>query len=103
MGIKTVALLVLIAAAVNYAQTPASSKSKSDAEKIASALQGGPKFVTQNATVLDYPTSPGGEDRVLRAGSTGWTFLTGPPVAIHDEPGSFVPVFRRFSTATCPC
>src|SRR5260370_37006398 len=96
MGIKTVALLVLIAAAVNYAQTPASSKSKSDAEKIGSALQGGPKFVTQNATVLDYPTSPGGEHRVLRAGTNGWTCLTGPPVDSHDEPGCFDQVFLQF-------
>src|SRR5258705_1688591 len=31
-----------------------------------------PKFVTQNATVLDWPTSPGGEYRVLRAGNNGW-------------------------------
>src|SRR5438309_4907988 len=40
---KTVAFLVLITAVVTYAQMPASRKSKSDPEEIASALQAGPK------------------------------------------------------------
>ena len=44
-------------------------KSKSDAEKIASALQSGPKFVTRNATLLDWPLSP--------AGSFGFSGLVG--------------------------
>ena len=58
---------------------PAAQKPKSDAEKIASAMQAGPKFVTQNATVLDWPSSPGGEFRVLGAGANGWTCLPGRP------------------------
>jgi hypothetical protein len=53
---KKVAFVLLITAVVTYAQTPASPKAKSDAEKIASAQQAGPQFVTRNATVLDYPT-----------------------------------------------
>ena len=47
---KKFAFLVLITAVVTYAQAPPSGKSKSDAEKIASAMRAGPKFVTQNAT-----------------------------------------------------
>jgi hypothetical protein len=93
---KRVMLLVLITSFITYAQTPATRKPKSDEEKIASALQGGPKFVTQNATVLDYPTSPGGEFRVLRAGKNGWTCLPGPPAGAHDEPGCFDQVFLQF-------
>jgi hypothetical protein len=93
---KTVAFLVLITAVVTNAQISASPKSKSDAEKIASALQAGPKFVTRNATLVDYPTSPGGEFRVLRAGRNGWTCLPGFPGTIHDEPGCFDPVFLQF-------
>lgn len=88
--------LVLITATVAYAQLPASHKPQSDAEKIESALDAGPKFVTQNATVLDYPTSPGGEFRVLRAGTNGWTCLPGAPGATHDEPGCFDHVFMQF-------
>jgi hypothetical protein len=75
---------------------PASRKSNSDAEKIASAVQAGPKFVAQNAIVLDYPTPPGGEYRVRRAGTNGWTCLPGFPGAAHDEPGCFDQVFLQF-------
>jgi hypothetical protein len=100
MRLKTVALFVFIAAVVAYAQTPASNKSQTDAEKIAAALQAGPKFVTQNATVLDYPAAPGGEFRVLRAGTTGWTCLPGAPGAVHPEPGCFDQVFLQFMKDT---
>jgi hypothetical protein len=93
---KKFAFLLLFTAAVTSAQMPTSRKSKSDAEKIASAVQAGPKFVTQNATVLDYPTLPGGEYRVLRAGANGWTCLPGFPGAAHDEPGCFDQVFLQF-------
>ena len=93
---KNIAFLVLIAASVAYAQMPASHKSQSDAEKIASALNSGPKFVTSHATVLDFPTSSGGEFRVLRAGNNGWTCLPGAPSAAHDEPGCFDHVFLQF-------
>jgi hypothetical protein len=94
--VKLFAFFVLITAVVSYAQAPPSGKSKSDAEKIASALQAGPKFVTRNATVLDWPTSPGGEYRVLRAGTNGWTCLPGLPRTPHDEPGCFDQVFLQF-------
>ena len=92
---KIVAFLILMTA-VTYAQMPASRRVKSDAEKIASAMQAGPKFVTQNATVLDWPSSPGGEFRVLRADTSGWTCLPGRPEAAHDEPGCFDQVFLEF-------
>ena len=93
---KKFAFLVLITAVVTCAQAPPSGKSKSDAEKITSAMQAGPKFVTQSATVLDYPTSPDGEYRVLRAGTNGWTCLPGYAGAAHDEPGCFNQVFLQF-------
>lgn len=93
---KKFAFLLLFTAVVTSAQMPASRELKSDAEKIASAVQAGPKFVTQNATVIDYPTSPGGEYRVLRAGSNGWTCLPGYDAGADDEPGCFDHVFLRF-------
>ena len=67
-----------------------------DAEKIADALRGGPAFITKDATVLDWPSSPGGEFGVLRAGTNGWTCLPGRPGAAHDEPGCFDQVFLQF-------
>ncbi len=42
-----------------------------DAEKIADALRAAPNFITQGATIADYPASKGGEFRVLRKGM--WT------------------------------
>src|SRR5258705_4102160 len=39
-----------------------------DAQKIADALRAGPAFITKDATVLDWPSSPSGEFRVLRTG-----------------------------------
>jgi hypothetical protein len=94
---KIVAFLILITA-VAYAQAPAAQKPTSDAEKIASAMQAGPTFVTHNATVLDWPSSPGGEFRVLRAGTNQWTCLPGRPEGAHDEPGCFDQVFLQFMT-----
>jgi hypothetical protein len=90
------AFLVLITAIVTYSQTPASGKSNSDSQKIASALGAGPKSVTRNATVLDWPTLPFGEFRVLRIGANGWTYLPGSPGSAHDEPGCFDQIFLQF-------
>src|SRR6266446_6977148 len=95
-SMKKLASLVLITAAVAYGQMPASHKSKSDGEKITSALQWGPTFFTRNATVLDWPISPGGDFRVLRAGTNGWSCLPGAPGAVHDEPSCFDQVFLQF-------
>ena len=91
---KKFAFLLLMTAVIAHGQ--ASRKSKSDAEKIASALGAGPKFVTRNATVLDWPDSPSGEFQVLRAGKNGWTCLPGFPRAAHDEPGCYDQVFLQF-------
>jgi hypothetical protein len=94
---KRLAFLLLLAAAVTFAQMAGSPKLNSDSEKIASALQAGPKFVTRNAKVLDWPTSPRGEFRVLRAGSNEWTCLPGLSKSTHDEPGCFDRVFLQFN------
>lgn len=67
-----------------------------DAEKIADALRAGPAFITRDATLLDWPSSPGGEFRVLRTGTSAWTCLPGIPLSSHDDPGCFDPVFLKF-------
>jgi hypothetical protein len=64
-----------------------------DAEKIADALRAGPAFITKDATVLDWPSAPGGEYRLLRRGSNEWTCLPAIPGYSHDEPGCFDPIF----------
>jgi hypothetical protein len=67
-----------------------------DAEKIADALRAGPTFITKDATVLDWPSAPGREYRVLRKGSNEWTCLPAIPGYPHDEPGCFDPTFLRW-------
>ena len=89
----TIALFVATAA---FARTAESRIPVTDAEKIADALRAGPAFVTKDATLLDWPSTPGGEYRVLRKGSSQWTCLPGHPGSPHDEPGCFDQIFLRF-------
>src|SRR5258708_36130936 len=88
--------IVLFAATATFAQTAESRMPVTDADKIADALRAGPVFVTKDATILDWPSTPGGEYRVLRQGSSQWTCLPGLPGLPHDEPGCFDPVFLQF-------
>src|SRR5713101_6933244 len=81
---------VLLAVAAALAQS-SDRLPMTDAEKIADALQGGPAFITKDATVLDWPSAPGGEYRLLRKGSNEWTCLPAIPGYPHDEPGCFDP------------
>jgi hypothetical protein len=57
-----------------------------DVDKISDALRAGPSFITEHATVMDWPAAPGGEYRVLRPGSSQCTCLPGVPGYSHDEP-----------------
>jgi len=67
-----------------------------DSAKIADALRAGPPFITNNATILDWPEQPGGDYRILRKGSNEWTCLPGVPLYPHDEPGCFDAVFMEW-------
>ena len=78
------------------AQTATDKHPVTDAEKIADALSAGPEFITKNATILDWPATPGGEYRVLRKGTNEWSCLAGIPGYPHDEPGCFDKVFMEF-------
>ena len=90
-----IVIALTIAAAVASAQT-SSSPSATDKNKIADALRAGPSFVTKEATIVDWPTTPNGDYRVLREGRNGWTCLPGRPNRAHDEPGCFDDVFLQF-------
>jgi hypothetical protein len=68
-----------------------------DEEKVADALRAAPKFITDGATIVDFPANKGGDFRVLRQGSSEWTCLPGPtPGSKHDDPGCFDKVFFQF-------
>jgi hypothetical protein len=78
------------------AQAPAPHHPLTDSEKIADALQAGPAFITKDATILDWPTTPTSEYRELRKGTNGWSCLPGVPGYQHDEPGCFDPTFMQW-------
>ena len=91
----TLLTTVLLTVAIAFGQSSDRLR-VTDAEKIADALRAGPEFITRDATLLDWPSAPGGEYRVLRKGSNEWTCLPGIPGYPHDEPGCFDPVFLHW-------
>jgi hypothetical protein len=96
---KLIALLTLAtmtATATASAQTATGRRDATDAEKVADALRAGPTFITKGATILDWPSTPDGEYRVLRKGAGEWTCLPGVPGNPHDEPGCFDRVFMQW-------
>ena len=91
------AVVTLGGAQTAGAQSMSDHLPTTDAEKIADALRAAPSFITDGATIADYPASKGGEWRVLREGTTEWTCLPGPPPGSkHDDPGCFDKVFFQF-------
>ena len=91
MKIIVFCLFVALAA---WTQSTAEPLPVTDAEKIADALRAGPNFITDEAAIVDYPASKGGEFRILRKGTSEWTCLPGPPPGSkHDDPGCFNRVF----------
>lgn len=89
-------LLTMVAVTMSTVFAQSNRLPATDAQKIADALRAGPAFITRNATVLDWPSAPGAEYRVLRKGSNEWTCLPGIPGYPHDEPGCFDPVFLQW-------
>jgi hypothetical protein len=59
------------------APSPLTSCDRSDAWKIENALSAGPKFITDHATVVHWPSAQDNEHkmRVLREGSNGWSCM----------------------------
>ncbi len=52
-----------------------------DEEKITDAMSAGPDSITQDATIAEWPTEPGGEFNVLREGTNGWWCIASSPAA----------------------
>ena len=93
---KCAVLLAWLVAATATGQLSFASSAIQDMDRIADALKAGPPYITDHATVLEWPTAPGGNYRVLRAGTNGWTCLPGFPGTPHDEPMCLDPVFLKF-------
>jgi hypothetical protein len=95
-AVSILALSLILFSQNLKAQTVTEKHPVTDAEKIADALSAGPEFITKNATILDWPATPGGEYRVLRKGTNEWSCLPAVPGYPHDEPGCFDKVFMQF-------
>jgi hypothetical protein len=96
---KLIALLTfatMAGSATASAQTAPPRHDGADTKKIADAVKAGPTFITKDATILDWPSTPDGEYRVLRTGTSEWTCLPGIPGNPHDEPGCFDRVFMQW-------
>jgi hypothetical protein len=93
---RTLGLLGFLAMAAVALSQHTSGHPVTDSARIADALRAGPHFITENATILDWPKEAGGEYRVLRKGTNEWTCLPGVPGYSHDEPGCFDPVFMQW-------
>lgn len=98
-ALKTVQIVLVLAifsgasAQTNKQQVAMNTIPSTDAEKVADALRAGPSFITKDATILDWPSTKGGEYRVLRKGTSEWACLPAFPGYSHDEPGCFDPAF----------
>ena len=88
--------IVCSMAACAFAQKAESHLPVTNPEQIADALRAGPAFITKDATVLDWPSSPKDEYRVLRKGTSEWTCPPAIPGYPHDEPGCFDRVFFQW-------
>ena len=58
---------LMVAAIVTSAQT-SKPGAMTDSEKIADAPRAGPRFITNDATLLDWSSTPNGEYRILHKG-----------------------------------
>jgi hypothetical protein len=90
------AFVLLSITLIATAQGGPTEHPSTDADKIADTLRAGPPFITNDATLLDWPAKPGDEYRVLRKGTNEWSCLPGVPGYTHDEPGCFDPVFMQW-------
>ena len=90
------AMLLMLTTLATSAQTTTTTRPMTDPEKITDALRAGPKFITKDATILDWPAAEGGEYRVLRKGTSEWSCLPAFPGYAHDEPGCFDAVFMQW-------
>jgi hypothetical protein len=79
---RAAALIVLtLTVAIPLAQD--SQAELTDEQKIADAMSAGPLSITQDATILEWPSKPGGEFNVLREGSNGWSCIASAPASLE--------------------
>jgi len=81
---------------------PATPAATGDDAKIAEAMSAAPASISNNATVMDWPATEGGQPRQLRAGTNNWVCYPSTPNprgAIGQDPMCLDPVFQQWAAA----
>lgn len=79
-------LVSSLAGAQETAAPAVPTAERSDAWKIENALSAGPGFISDRATVMDWPAAKGQEMRLLREGTNGWTCMPDMPGKPRHDP-----------------
>jgi hypothetical protein len=69
-----------------FDEAAAAAVSTDDQARIANAMSAAPTAISRDATILDWPVTPGGEMRQLRAGPNGWVCLPDRPDTQGNDP-----------------
>ena len=64
----------------------AQAQGQGEEAKIQNAVSAAPPSISADATVMDWPTQPGGEMQVLREGSNDWTCMPDNPESQGNDP-----------------
>lgn len=86
-----IAAVVLLAPVLLAAQHPKQEKAipskMTDSQKIANAMSAAPEGIAKDATIMDWPDTPKGQPRQLRAGTNGWVCYPSTPAAFEGASG----------------
>ena len=70
--------------------------------RIANAMSAAPPSIANAATIMDWPSTPGGQPRQLRAGTNGWVCYPSTPAAAGapgEDPMCLDRAFQDWATA----
>jgi hypothetical protein len=72
-NMKYLRFLVFLSFILTVPVVQGQTQTKDVLTKIEEAMSAAPPSISANATILDYPSEPGGENVILREGTNGWT------------------------------
>jgi hypothetical protein len=96
-GIAVLLLLGIPASA--FAQQNVANRPADTAARIANALAAAPAFITDKATILDWPASATAKPTVLRQGTNGWSCFPDFPQTEGNDPMCLDEVWVKFVDA----
>lgn len=73
--------ILALAVVVSFSWAQSAPTRMTNQEKIADAMSAAPPTVSQDATLLEWPSELDGEFRVLREGTNGWSCIASSPAA----------------------